>query len=777
MSDGKGSSGKAGPKIAPTKLQAFTVGIHKKTPFQKQKEAEEARRKREEEESARVYADFVASFDQDTSKPKTWVKGSTLVPTVIYDREEADRREEAANSVYRPQQRFVPSSGSSQDGYRRHQGYDEQPPHRRRDEPERDESRPVGKTGRKRNLDMFLEELKREQEERDQRLKSKHARMGDRDSQPEGLTLRAAFEENPGSHDTGDPDTTNLYVGNISPDVDEDMLCRAFAVHGPIASVKIMWPRTQEERERKRNCGFVSFMTREAAQNALKSLDGFDLLGYVMRVGWGKAVAIPPKPIFVLEGAPLPPVSGLPFNAQRSTSKVPGGLVAATNPGTGAAGSDASSTEVCVVIPSDPEVLAVIHRTIERVLKHGPDFEALIMDREKNNSKFGFLYDHVSPAHIYYRWKLFSMLHGDPKDRWSTQPFCMFADGPLWVPPDIPFNDEDGTGDTSSSEDSSSSDSEVDVPVRRPVSSRGTLLRPERLRFERKLRKLNLDRLAIGELMVFCMDHSDAAEEIVDTISRSLLLAKTPIFPTKMARLYLVSDILHNSSVSIPNAWKYRTYLEKRLGDVFGHLGTVWKGISGRLRREQMRRAVFDALGVWEGWNVFSKDFTEGLKVRFQDAKVDERKEEEGKGKETETEVGGDQARVGGEQERHVGGEEQQRGGGESDEGDVERVPLPSALPQANAHPQSSGVSLGGSAQEDNDGPAPMDEDGDESGDDGDVDGVPLPLPATVSGVSSRVLSPVPPRRDEDVEMRDVRQKSQASANGDEEEDIDDIFA
>lgn len=28
-----------------------------------------------------------------------------------------------------------------------------------------------------------------------------------------------AFEDRPGSHDTGDPNTTNLYVGNISPEV------------------------------------------------------------------------------------------------------------------------------------------------------------------------------------------------------------------------------------------------------------------------------------------------------------------------------------------------------------------------------------------------------------------------------------------------------------------------------------------------------------------------------------------------------------------------------
>ena len=76
------------------------------------------------------------------------------------------------------------------------------------------------------------------------------------------------------------------------------MLCQEFAKYGPIASVKIMWPRTQEERERNRNCGFVSFMARPDAEEALKSLDGKPFHDFIMKVGWGKAVPLPPKPVF-----------------------------------------------------------------------------------------------------------------------------------------------------------------------------------------------------------------------------------------------------------------------------------------------------------------------------------------------------------------------------------------------------------------------------------------------------------------------------------------------
>jgi hypothetical protein len=120
--------------------------------------------------------------------------------------------------------------------------------------------------------------------------------------------------------------------------------------------------------------------------------------------------------------------------------------------------------------------------------------------------------------------------------------------------------------------------------------------------------------------MIFCIDHADAAEEIVDIIVQSLLIPATPVFPTKLARLYLVSDVLHNSSTSVPNAWKFRSAFEKHLPSIFTHLGVVWKSIAARLRAEQMRKAIFAVVSVWEKWIVFNRDFTDDLKSRFQAA-------------------------------------------------------------------------------------------------------------------------------------------------------------
>jgi len=41
-----------------------------------------------------------------------------------------------------------------------------------------------------------------------------------------------------------------------------------------LASVKIMWPRSNDKKVRSGNCGFVAFMNRKDAENALKELDG-----------------------------------------------------------------------------------------------------------------------------------------------------------------------------------------------------------------------------------------------------------------------------------------------------------------------------------------------------------------------------------------------------------------------------------------------------------------------------------------------------------------------
>lgn len=129
-----------------------------------------------------------------------------------------------------------------------------------------------------------------------------------------------------GSFDNGDPNTTNLYLGNLSPKISEQQLMELFGRFGPLASIKIMWPRSEEEKSRGRNCGFVAYMSRKDAERALKALNGKDVMGYEMKLGWGKSVPIMTHPIYIpqalIEYSMPPPPSGLPFNAQPTQADV-----------------------------------------------------------------------------------------------------------------------------------------------------------------------------------------------------------------------------------------------------------------------------------------------------------------------------------------------------------------------------------------------------------------------------------------------------------------------
>ena len=48
-----------------------------------------------------------------------------------------------------------------------------------------------------------------------------------------------------------------------------------------------------------RNCGFVAYMKREDAVKAQIELNGKDVEGFPIRVGWGSCVPIPPHPVYI----------------------------------------------------------------------------------------------------------------------------------------------------------------------------------------------------------------------------------------------------------------------------------------------------------------------------------------------------------------------------------------------------------------------------------------------------------------------------------------------
>ncbi|KAK7881785.1 hypothetical protein WMY93_030194 [Mugilogobius chulae] len=426
------------------------------------------------------------------------------------------------------------------------------------------------KEKKKSNLELFKEELKQIQEERDERHKFK-GRVS-RFEPVSGMDGRRSVLDDsaPGSHDVGDPSTTNLYLGNINPQMNEEMLCQEFGRFGPLASVKIMWPRTDEERARERNCGFVAFMNRRDAERALKNLNGKTIMNFEMKLGWGKGVPIPPHPIYIppsmIEHTLPPPLPTL------------------------------SQAIVKVVIPTERNLLSLIHRMIEFVVREGPMFEAMIMNREINNPMYRFLFENQSPAHVYYRWKLYSILQGESPSKWRTEDFRMFKNGSLWRPPPLnPYLH-------------GSFDDKEDEEEDEEGSKKGSLKEDERDKLEEMLRGLTPRRGDVGEAMLFCLNHAEAAEEIVECIAESLSILKTPL-PKKIARLYLVSDVLYNSSAKVANASYYRKYFESKLCQIFSDLNATYKTIQGHLQSENFKQRVMSCFRAWEEWAVYPDPF------------------------------------------------------------------------------------------------------------------------------------------------------------------------
>jgi len=105
---------------------------------------------------------------------------------------------------------------------------------------------------------------------------------------------------------------------------------------------------------------------------------------------------------------------------------------------------------------------------------------------------------------------------------------------------------------------------------------KGHLSHDDRDKLEKLLRGITPERRDVARLMVFCVSHADAAAEVVECVAESLTILETPI-PVKTARLYLVSDILHNCTAQVRNASSYRTLLENRLSEIFRALHAAFQ--------------------------------------------------------------------------------------------------------------------------------------------------------------------------------------------------------
>ncbi|CUA66740.1 U2 snRNP-associated SURP motif-containing protein [Rhizoctonia solani] len=601
------------------KLAHYSQGVVRKSKREKEKEAADAKKKEEEEQAAQAYADFIDVFDSEAPRQKSR-SGAGFVRA-------------GGEGAYKPSSgRNAFEEGPSRSNFKE-----------RAPSPGPVKPKPKGQ----RAMDAFLEEIKRDQAERESRFKKYAGSHGS------SVSAVAAYESQSGSRDRGDPATTNVFVANLPTNIDENSLGMFFARMGPVGSVKIMWPRADPQHApgsdistsaRRGMSGFVSYMTRADAEACVRELDGFDWGGSVLRVGWSKAVPIAARPMYDL-GRRSRSRSRSPRrdkdkrrrsrsrsrdhhhrdrdrdhdrdrdrdrdrdydrrkSARRSRSR---SRDRRSRRHRSSSYSSRSRSRSRTPTPKDLRYLGItqtqeefVRKVADKVRRNGRAFQTLLETREKNNPSFEFLWDDKNPGHLLYKHLL---------------------DGAS-LPPPPPVFDEDGPHSAYSTDSGEESE--------RERIRKGTLGKLARKRFLVLLRGLSGKRGELARCMAFSLEHAESAAEVAEIIISSLVVDSTPV-PRKIARLHLICDILHNSAASITNAWKFRQEFESRLGGVFDHLCAIYRSFPGRITAETFKKQVLSVVEVWEDWIVFAPEFTSELRRRLDGKDMNEESKEEEK--------------------------------------------------------------------------------------------------------------------------------------------------
>ncbi|OCK76661.1 hypothetical protein K432DRAFT_335284 [Lepidopterella palustris CBS 459.81] len=327
--------------------------------------------------------------------------------------------------------------------------------------------------------------------------------------------------------------------------------------------------------------------------------------------------------------------------------------------------------QVSVVPPSDLKQLRLIHMTIENVVRHGAEFEALLMSRPEvqKDEKWAWIWDSSTTGGVWYRWRLWEILSGLSREqgarkRLKDEPQFIFDESAPWVAPEewprFEFSTklEDFVSD---SDYISSEDEDSDNEGRR--HHHHTKAPPEGGVLELGIEKAYLNPLGkakltwlltalpttssklrksdVAAISYFAISHaSHGIDEVVDmlisNVEKPFAIKKSnpikgleeekdlekraqdekqekdELVASKLIGLYLISDILSTSSTSgVSGAWRYRQLFEAALKQrkVFDKLGRLDRDLQlGRISTHRWQSAVKYVLELWESWSAFSQE-------------------------------------------------------------------------------------------------------------------------------------------------------------------------
>jgi len=407
-----------------------------------------------------------------------------------------------------------------------------------------------------------------------------------------------------------------------------------------------MWPRTQEESLRDRNTGFVCFMNRSDAEDAMEACSEADPfnVGRRLLLRWGKNVrkSADGAPIVkkgtggIVDAVPLPALQ------QKKASDLANHRAAAALE---ASLSVDQRSSIRVVPPQDKRRALFISTVASFVAKDGEQLERTLAQREAQNPAFSFLAtlppdanENQKHEHVFYKWRVYSFCQGDSFHTWRSEPFQIFSqDGCTWIPP--PMDIEAARREEEEAK-RKHEDIERQKQQRRFLGTKrnfltgrqieqarkgpdgGAKLMPEEMKdFDRLFRQeLCASRESICQAMAFCFEKSSAARHISDLL-RCLFVDIAPgtSVDTLIARLFLISDVLFNSQQpGVRNAFLYRSAIQTMSPDAFKGLGAYARSNFRFTGRKRLTSSIVAVLGAWANWGVFDFAFLDELQARFE---------------------------------------------------------------------------------------------------------------------------------------------------------------
>ncbi|KAJ8128167.1 hypothetical protein O1611_g5469 [Lasiodiplodia mahajangana] len=635
----------------------------KQSAFEKQKAEAEAKRKREAAETAAVYESFVKSFDHDDDDDDTGAY---------------DSRRSQNNAPYGRAGGNPPQFGTGGGLGKRH----------------------FGATSLKSgpgSLGPVPTNFGRKKHDPFQQVSNKkgyeegRGRLGFYDdsidtstlSKPKGVSR--AFDTSDDEADARSRDLAEekavarptLRLSNLPPGTSPAVLKALIPANLVVENVKILPSTSGGGGERKSMAAIITLSTETPAAEidaAVSSLQN-KYLGYGFYLSLHRhlssavsstvASALTSTSTSHAFGAkPVPQASDndsyQPGNAHR-------GFAPPSSYGIGGGPISRTILHVPVRAPGDIKQIQLIHKVVESVLEHGPEFEALLMSRPdvQKEERWAWIWDARSEGGVWYRWRLWEVITGgyDSSGRQGKY-LPLFEGSHAWKAPDKPLAYEYATGVDefiSDPEYNSSDDEDFEDEGQKPIENgeNGKIyLNPlEKAKLTHLLARLPtaLTRIRKGDiarLTSFAITHSSrGADEIVETIVSNIVrpFALTSANPEQskttdddepsygqlnsnippedgagksneaqdtsaasLIGLYVVSDILSSSATSgVRHAWRYRQLFETSLkqAKIFETLGLLAERLSwGRLRAEKWKRSVGLVLSLWEGWCAFPND-------------------------------------------------------------------------------------------------------------------------------------------------------------------------